>query len=153
MFMFEPDVASIHASNMLLVRSLFSPFLVKSPQGKAMMSFQANAEDRQVTGVVLAVGEQAIFQPGEVVRVLTRSPIGHYRVPTYVRGKEGKVEAVIQSAAVDNEQEGFGRNAGSKLHYYRVAIPMRELWPDYVGCPGDGLRIEIFETWLERIAQ
>jgi nitrile hydratase len=25
------------------------------------------------------------------------------------------------------------------------------IWPNYIGSPKDGLRIEIFETWLERI--
>jgi hypothetical protein len=102
-------------------------------------------------GIVYAVGEEPIFNPGDRIRILTRSPIGHYRVPTYVRGKTGVVEAVIQPTAVDNEQEGFGRNAGSRRHYYRVAIPMTEIWSDYVGSPKDGLRIEVFETWLERI--
>jgi len=58
---------------------------------------------------------------------------------------------MIGSAAVGNEEERSGRNAGSNLHYYRVAIPMTEIWPDYVGSPRDGLRIEIFETWLARI--
>jgi nitrile hydratase len=28
---------------------------------------------------------------------------------------------------------------------------MTEIWPDYVGSPGDGLRIEIVEAWLARI--
>src|SRR5580704_6625358 len=42
-----------------------------------------------------------------------------------------------------------GRNAGTKLHYYRIAIPMTEIWPDYVGSPRDGLRIEVCEAWLE----
>lgn len=101
--------------------------------------------------VVAALGEEPLFQPGDQVRILNRSPIGHYRVPLYLRGKTGSVEAVIEPAAVDNEQEGYGRNAGSKLHYYRIAIPMTEVWPDYVGSPRDGLRIEVFETWLERI--
>jgi len=72
-------------------------------------------------------------------------------VPIYLRGKEGSIEAVIEPAAVDNEEEGFGRNAGSKRHYYRVAVPMTEIWPAYAGSARDGLRIEIFETWLERI--
>ena len=101
--------------------------------------------------VVLATGESPIFQPGDAVRILTRSPIGHYRVPTYLRGKHGSIEAVIEQPSVDNEEEGFGRNAGSKRHYYRVAIPMTEIWADYVGSPRDGLRIEVFETWLARI--
>ena len=101
--------------------------------------------------VVWALGEAPTFAPGERVRILTRSPIGHYRVPTYLRGTSGIVEAVIEPAGLDNEQEGFGRNAGSKRHYYRIAIPLNEVWPDYVGSPRDGLRIEIYETWLERI--
>jgi hypothetical protein len=70
-------------------------------------------------------------------------------VPIYLRGKTGWVEAVIEPAGIDNEQEGYGRNAGWKLHCYRVAIPMTEIWTDYVGSPRDGLRIEVFETWLE----
>ena len=41
------------------------------------------------SGVVFALGEKAIFKPGDRVRVSTRSPIGHYRVPTYLRGKTG----------------------------------------------------------------
>jgi nitrile hydratase subunit beta len=102
-------------------------------------------------GIVYALGEQPIFSPGDPVRIQDRSPIGHYRVPIYLRGKQGSVESVIEPAAVDNEAEGYGRNAGSKRHYYRIAVPMTEIWPDYVGSPRDGLRIEVFETWLERI--
>jgi nitrile hydratase len=100
--------------------------------------------------VVPALGELPRYEAGMGVRVLNRSPIGHYRVPMYLRGKQGLIESVIEPRAVDNEQEGFGRNAGSRLHYYRVAFPMTEVWPSYHGSPNDGLRCEIFETWLER---
>lgn len=101
--------------------------------------------------IVFAIGEKPIFSPGDKVRILTRSPIGHYRVPTYLRGKTGNVESIIEPAAVDNEEEGFGRNAGSKRHYYRIALPLTEIWPDHVGSPHDGLRVEVFESWLEAI--
>jgi nitrile hydratase len=111
----------------------------------------ADQSKRALGGIVLALGEAPIFSPGDAVRILTRTPIGHYRVPTYLRGKTGVVEAVIEPAGMDNEQEGFGRNAGDERHYYRIAIPMTEIWADYAGSPRDGLRIEIFETWLERI--
>lgn len=104
-----------------------------------------------VEGIVYALGEQAIFKSGDRIRILNRSPIGHYRVPIYLRGKAGKVDTVIEPTAVDNEEEGYGRNAGSRLHYYRVAVPMTEIWPEYIGSPRDGLYIEVFETWLERI--
>jgi nitrile hydratase len=102
------------------------------------------------SGIVTAWGEKPIFRPGDRIRVLEREPIGHYRVPTYLRGKLGAVDSVIEPAAVDNEEEGFGRNAGSKFHYYRIAIPLTEIWPDYTGAAHDGLYIEVFETWLER---
>jgi nitrile hydratase len=104
----------------------------------------------KISGVVPAEGEVPVFGEGDTVVIATRQPIGHYRMPTYLRGKAGQIEAVIPGMAVDNEEEGFGRNAGSKGHYYRVAIPMTEIWPDYVGSANDGLRIEIFETWLEK---
>jgi nitrile hydratase len=98
-----------------------------------------------------AAGQEALFESGDRVRVLVRYPLGHYRVPRYIRGKAGQVECVIEPRAVNNEEEGFGRNAGCKRHYYRVGIPMLELWPNYQGSPQDRLKIEIFETWLERI--
>ena len=101
--------------------------------------------------VVYALGEKPIFGPGDKVRIMIRSPIGHYRVPIYLRGKAGIVESVIEPAAVDNEEEGFGRNAGSKRHYYRIALPLTEIWPDHVGSANDELRIEVFESWLEAI--
>jgi nitrile hydratase len=103
------------------------------------------------TKIVKAEGEEPLFDTGDDVRIATRSPIGHFRVPNYIRGKRGRVEAVIRPAAINNEDEGFGRNAGKKRHYYRIAIPLVELWPCYAGPPRDGLRIEVFETWLEGI--
>jgi nitrile hydratase len=102
-----------------------------------------------VAGVVPATSETPAFQPGEAVRVDDRAPIGHYRVPTYLRGHVGVVRSVITPAAVDNEEEGYGRNAGERRHYYRLAFPMIEVWPGYQGGPRDELFIEVFETWLE----
>lgn len=97
-----------------------------------------------------ALNEQPEFKAGDRVHVLTRAPIGHYRVPIYVRGKIGTVVRAIEPAFVDNEEEGYGRNAGDKRHYYRVVLPMSELWADYTGSRNDELHIEIYETWLER---
>src|SRR5215469_16617951 len=117
--------------------------------------FAMQSETREAIGarygVVYANGEEPPFRHGDQVRVLTRTPVGHYRVPTYLRGKRGVVESIIEPAAVDNEEEGFGRNAGNRLHYYRIAFPMQEIWVGYAGSPRDALYIEIYETWLERI--
>jgi nitrile hydratase len=101
--------------------------------------------------IVTALGEEPIFNVGDQIRIADRTPIGHYRVPRYLRAKLGRVESVIEPAFVDNEEEGYGRNAGSKRHYYRIAFSMTELWPGYAGSPKDGLCIEVFESWLERV--
>jgi nitrile hydratase len=100
--------------------------------------------------VVAPLGQTPLFSVGDRVRVSVRFPVGHYRVPSYIRGKLGTIEQVIEPRAVNNEEEGYGRNAGSAGFYYRAAIPLTLLWPDYAGSLKDGLRIEIFETWLER---
>jgi nitrile hydratase len=99
--------------------------------------------------IVTADGEKPIFKAGDTVFISTRYPVGHYRVPRYIRGKRCVIEAVIEPCGLNNEEEGFGRNAGQKRHYYRVAIPLADLWPGYAGPAADGLRIEVFETWLE----
>ena len=104
-----------------------------------------------IAGIVTALGEAPIFKPGCRVRIASRAPVGHYRVPRYVRGKIALVEAVIEPPAINNEEEGFGRNAGSKRHYYRVAMALPDLWPGYSGVARDTLRIEIFEDWLEGV--
>lgn len=101
--------------------------------------------------VVKALGEEPSYKVGERVLISVRYPVGHYRVPMYIRGKQVVVEKVMKPAAVNNEEEGFGRNVGLKGYYYRVAVPLTELWPGYTGSGQDRLEIEIFENWLERI--
>ena len=115
------------------------------------MEINPRAKRGDLSEVVFADREKPAFAPDDRVRILIRSPVGHYRVPRYLRGRAAVIEAVIEPAAVDNEEEGYGRNAGSKRHYYRVAVPMTEIWPTYAGAAEDSLRIEIFETWLERL--
>jgi hypothetical protein len=115
------------------------------------MEIESQSKLVELADIVFADHEQPVFKANDQVRILVRSPIGHYRVPRYLRGRAAVVEAVIEPVAVDNEEEGYGRNAGSKRHYYRVAVAMTEIWPTYAGPTEDSLRIEIFETWLERL--
>ncbi len=107
--------------------------------------------EERILQVVTAPGETALFRSGDRVRVSERYPVGHYRVPRYIRGKQAIVEHVIEPAAINNEEEGFGRNAGTKLHYYRIIIPLSELWPAHAASSNDGLHIEVCENWLESL--
>ena len=79
---------------------------------------------QQLPNIVKADGEEPVFKAGDRVIISSRLPLGHYRVPRYIRGKRCVIEAVIEPCWLNNEEEGFGRNAGQKRHYYRVAIPM-----------------------------
>src|SRR3974377_1364737 len=76
-------------------------------------SFRQGNDMAHISKIVPAEGEQPRFAPGDRVRVGVRFPIGHYRVPHYIRGKTAVIERVIEPPAVNNEEEGFGRNAGS----------------------------------------
>ncbi len=114
------------------------------------MQGESGATAGAIPRAVSALGVEPVFRPGDRVRILTRSPSGHYCVPIYVWGKKGLVEAVIQPADIDDEEKAYGRNAGSQLHYYRVAVPMTEIWSNYAGSPLDALLIEVFESWIER---
>jgi hypothetical protein len=98
---------------------------------------------------------KAPFKPGDQVRVSTRFPVGYCAVPHYVRGKRGRVEAVIAPAAAIpaaaiNGQEEPGESTRPKLCHYHIAIPLAELWPEYAGIAVDGLHAEVIETWLEK---
>ncbi|BFM41123.1 SH3-like domain-containing protein [Synechocystis sp. LKSZ1] len=115
------------------------------------MSVADSAHASSGLRAVKALCEESDFKVGDRVRIAMRFPIGHYRVPTYVRGKQGVVKMILNPMAINNEEEGYGRNAGIKGRYYRVGILLSELWPGYTGPPQDQLVIEVFETWLERI--
>ena len=101
-------------------------------------------------GIVKDGGDVPTFHVGARVTISVRFPVGHYRVPQYIRGKKALVEDVLTPPAIDNEEEGYGRNDGLKRHYYRVSIPLSELWAGYAGSLNDVLRIEVYENWLDR---
>ena len=73
----------------------------------------------------------------------------HHRVPTYAKGKVGRIERVC---GLHGEPEKFIRGDGNPAQrLYRVRIPQVDLWDDYAGTDGDDLEIEIFEHWLEEL--
>jgi len=94
--------------------------------------------------------EPAKFKEGEIISVIEKFPIGHYRTPTYVRGKQGIISRNL-GKYINPETEAFGKNAGSKMWYYMVRFVQKDLWDNYVGQETDELEIEIFENWLEAI--
>jgi nitrile hydratase len=92
----------------------------------------------------------ARFAVGDILKIVERYPVGHYRVPIYMRGKQVTVTEVI-GKYIDPETEAFGKNAGDKMWCYHVGIKQTDLWSDYTGRQQDRLIIEVFESWLEPV--
>ncbi len=124
----------------------------QAPAGQAMEATPGVTERVSGSSIPDQVAITSIAPPrfavGEAVRISQRFPVGHYRTPMYARGKVGRIERVLPEF-LNPEQEGYGKNAGTRIRLYRVRLKQAELWPDYTGNPNDELQIEIYEHWLE----
>lgn len=86
------------------------------------------------------------YPPGTVVRGKCSSPLGHTRIPRYVRGKKGVVEAVHGLFYLPDVRVHEGRLLYQPV--YRVRFEARELWGQDAS-PQDKLYIELWEDYLE----
>ena len=91
----------------------------------------------------------ARFAVGDAVRVKDdwperRGPC-HIRTPHYLRGRAGRIEAVL-GAFANPEDLAFARPAPARTLYH-VLFEQPPLFAE--GEPGDTALVEIFEHWLE----
>ena len=87
------------------------------------------------------------FTPGDRVRARNLHPATHTRLPRYVRGRVGRVEAV-QGFHVFPDSNAHGRGEAPQW-LYGVAFDARELWgPD--GDPAASVALDAWESYLER---
>jgi hypothetical protein len=88
----------------------------------------------------------ARFTPGERVRVRNVNPIGHTRVPRYVRGRAGTVE-IDHGAFIfpDAHAAGAGRQP---QRLYAVRFAARELWGTDASAR-DTILVDLFDGYLE----
>lgn len=87
------------------------------------------------------------FAVGDRVRALNLNPMGHTRLPRYVRGRVGVIER-LHGAHVwpDAHAHGLGEDPH---HLYGVTFSARELWgPD--APVRDSVRLDLWEPYLER---
>ncbi len=94
----------------------------------------------------------ARFGAGSRVRVSALHPPGHCRTPSYARGRCGVVLGIADRQP-NPEQLAYGRDGLPALPVYRVRFTQAELWPDYAGHAGDAVVIDLFEPWLEPVAE
>jgi nitrile hydratase len=89
----------------------------------------------------------ALFAPGERVRAKNMHPPTHTRLPNYVRGHIGRVEAARGAHVFpDSHAQGLGEDP---QWLYTVVFTAGELWP---GAPEPGLTVSVdaWEPYLER---
>ena len=86
------------------------------------------------------------FKVGDVIRAKNMHPVGHTRLPRYVRGKQGTVEEIYEYWRVDDTPPAGQDHAIEPL--YRVKFEARELWGEEAE-PNQVLYIDMFESYLE----
>ncbi len=92
------------------------------------------------------VATQPKFAAGARVRARNMHPVGHTRLPRYVRGREGVVEAVRDGFVLpDSSAHGRGENPE---WVYTVVFQGRELWGESSD-PTLSVSIDAWENYLE----
>ncbi len=90
----------------------------------------------------------ARFKQGDAVRARTMNPVGHTRLPRYVRGRNGRI-AAIRGVHVFPDSNAMGHGEDPRW-LYSVAFEARELWGEEARA-GDEIRIDLWEAYLEPV--
>jgi nitrile hydratase beta subunit len=87
------------------------------------------------------------FAVGDKIVTRNLNPLGHTRLPRYVRGKSGVIVAHHGAHVFpDTNAHGLGENP---QHLYTVRIAARELW-GYGAEPNECVLIDLWDSYLER---
>jgi nitrile hydratase subunit beta len=86
------------------------------------------------------------FGTGDRVIARNLNPLGHTRLPRYVRGKRGVIQRNYGGFVfADTRAHGLGDHP---QHLYSVRFEARELWGPEAS-PRDALYIDLWESYLE----
>ena len=104
--------------------------------------------ERGGPGSLRKIDAEPAFAPGHRVRARDVHQRGHTRMPAYVRGREGVIEALRPAAVLPDATAHFiGEQA---QHVYTVKFDSTELWgPDAEPAT---VYIDLFETYLEPVS-
>ena len=98
------------------------------------------------SGTKAASNALARFRVNQRVRARNLNPIGHTRLPRYVRGKTGTIERVCAVALLP---DAVAQDLGEKpQHAYSVRFAARELWGERTN-ERDSVYIGMWEDYLE----
>jgi nitrile hydratase subunit beta len=109
-----------------------------------------------VPGQVAQVGSSRLdvrvssrFRQRQRVRVRNIHPVGHTRLPRYVRGKQGTVLRDHGVWALQDTNVAGDPLGPKPQHVYTVKFDARELWGD-TAPPRDSVYVDLWEDYLER---
>jgi nitrile hydratase beta subunit len=99
---------------------------------------------------VPATGEKTTapikFHVAQRVRARNLNPVGHTRLPRYVRGKLGTIE---RDGGIEELQDTDTQGLGDKQqHVYTVRFTAQELWGEQAS-PHDSVYADLWEGYLE----
>jgi nitrile hydratase len=90
---------------------------------------------------------RARFKVGQPVRARNINPVGHTRLPRYIRGKSGKI---VRDHGIFVFPDTNAHFLGEKpQHVYSVRFTARELWGEQ-GTSRDSVYVDIWDDYLER---
>lgn len=92
---------------------------------------------------------RAKYRRGDRVRARDMNPVGHTRLPRYVRGRQGTIvtdHGVFNLQDTDAQGYALGEHP---QHVYTVRFAARELWGDQVN-RRDAVFADLWEDYLER---
>lgn len=88
------------------------------------------------------------YAPGTCVRVKVSSPLGHTRVPRYVRGREGVIKKIHGNYHIPDLKVDQGILVYQPV--YLVCFEAQDLWGEDAS-PNDKLYIEMYEDYIEEV--
>ena len=109
---------------------------------------QAVAELREHEPLHEEVGVRPRFAAGDAVRARNRHPVGHTRLPRYVRGRRGSIVRFHGVHAFPDADAGRDGAPTGPQAVYGVRFEARELW----GADGhgrDAVHLDLWESYLE----
>jgi nitrile hydratase subunit beta len=88
------------------------------------------------------------FEPGQPVRARNANPPTYDRLPSYLKGRPGVVDAHCGSFP-HPEDLAAGRLAEPGAHCYRIRFRAHDLWGESAEGPEDSVCVDLFESYLE----
>ena len=88
------------------------------------------------------------FIAEQAVRARDINPVGHTRLPRYVRGRRGTIECDHGAHVLPDSNANFeGENP---QYLYTVRFEARELWGEAAN-PADAVYLDLWESYLDAV--